>query len=342
MMADTPSVLAPRWGHDRRFRLERVVIDDPEIAGTFHGWILHADDRDARALTVSGVCPACLDDTDQTTPLTVLVADSSLTRVGLAGPSLADYRQAVSVLADDVTPGGARWPSRSASVPPADNRPYPVVVTCKCVRAHEDADAKGNFGCGASWMLRAIPQGATGIRVDVPGPDDLAHWKDLAALAAMNVDAVKTSREAVGKWQTALAAITTLVGVVAAVGGRDALAKIDRTWSVWITVGVFTALALAVLTILVGQIGSTGYLCSSRFRATGHSMSSRRIRSDRRLRRSADCLRSRQLHWRRSSSAPWCYGRSGGHRLEPSLAITSTSPFGRTQRAIQEHLPSCV
>jgi hypothetical protein len=111
-------------------------------------------------------------------------------------------------------------------------------------------------------MLKAITgdaqSDAAGAHFALPATEELRRWKDLAAIAAVNVTAAQNARDAVGKWVAALTGLFALVGVTAAVGGRDALATINHPQAVIITIGVLAVLVLSAAAALWGQLGSTG------------------------------------------------------------------------------------
>jgi hypothetical protein len=131
----------------------------------------------------------------------------------------------------------------------------PIVVSCRCASDH--AGAAGKFGCGRSWMVRVtfFPSDPSGpVVVSRPTPNDLAYWSSIVALNESSGGPIKGVRDAADKWQKALAGILALVGLTAAGGGRDALAKTAPHWPEIISVAVaFVLLGSATALFLAHQ-----------------------------------------------------------------------------------------
>ena len=88
--------------------------------------------------------------------------------------------------------------------------------------------------------------------------DDRRFWSSVLAVQNSGADALTRGRDAASKWQTALTAIITLVGISAFLGGRDALSKMDERWARGLAAGVIVILVFAALATWTAQKAVTG------------------------------------------------------------------------------------
>jgi hypothetical protein len=239
-----------------KFKVERIRARIEDLVGVTCR-PLRTDTKTA-SVRYAGTCPSCKHPTDQVIPLTFLTVEGSWKSIGVGArvrPRPQEEADNVALAPTSDAVGGLTAESR-------ERIGYPVLVTCQCIQSHEAPTIEGSFGCGASWMLKAVTSDgrtvADGPHFALPADDELERWKDLAAIAAVNVEATKHARDAVGTWVTALTGLFALVGVVAAVGGREALMKINHPQAVVITIGVLAVLVISAGTALWGQLGATG------------------------------------------------------------------------------------
>ncbi len=239
------------------FMAERVVAKTADLVGVTCETLRPG--TTTASVRYDGPCPSCKHPTDQVIPLTFLTVDSSWRSIVSRGPQ-ATPRQPVTAVNTALAPASVAEGAPSAEL--KERLGYPVLVTCQCTHSHDAPPSADAFGCGASWMLKAITgdaqSDAAGAHFALPATEELRRWKDLAAIAAVNVKAAQNARDAVGKWVAALPGLFALVGVTAAVGGRDALATINHPQAVIITIGVLVVLVLSAAAALWGQLGSTG------------------------------------------------------------------------------------
>jgi len=235
---------APTENPKTTYKAERVTVTQEE-AQRFSGRVVgHGG---ARSVHVQGPCPSCDHPTLQSVGLSVVGQDSSagaLVRLGQLHVRTLDV--------ETIGPGEAA----SAPGTTAPQNVFPVAMTCRCGRPHAEPGAD-TYGCGSAWML----QGTTGSAnaTFAPAADAfLPRWRDLEAIASLNAEAATKTREAAGKWQSALLGLLTLTGVIAAVGGRDGLAELDKPWAVGIGGGVVVLLLVSAGAALWGQLASTG------------------------------------------------------------------------------------
>ncbi len=251
-----PDTVAP--GNPKpAFAVERVLAKVEDLAGVTCQPLRPG--TATASVRYRGACPSCTHPTEQVIPLTFLTVDSSWKSIAARGPR-ATTRKPVTAENRALAPAGAAEGSPSAEL--RERVGYPVLVTCQCSHSHDAPTTEGAFGCGASWMLKAVtgkdPDDAAGPHFALPTTDELRQWKDLAAMEAANVEAAQNARAAVGSWVTALTGLFALVGVTAAVGGRDALTTINHPQAVVITLGVLAVLVLSAAAALWGQLGATG------------------------------------------------------------------------------------
>ena len=223
----------------------RTALTEAEVAALSAKAL--EDDGEVSSLLVEGRCPTCKHGTRQVVPVAVIAeVDTPLTK------SVSIDKPTVKTLEYNV--------GTKLRVNATGEKIRPIVVSCRCASDHPSAN--GKFGCGRSWMLRITFYPSDPSRAVVlsrPTTEDLAYWSSIVAMDETTANPVKSVRESGDKWQKALAGILALVGLTAAVGGRDALAKMASPWPAIISIAVAAVLLGSAVALFLAHQAAIGF-----------------------------------------------------------------------------------
>jgi hypothetical protein len=195
---------------------------------------LHTQTPPLVGFHVIGKCPRCGDDTHDLFPIEYLAGQDDGAAPGAPAKIISAFSMTRTVRTD--APSDAEPTRRQTDV---------ALQRCRCVANH--AGAKGNYGCGATWLIAASYDPSDRNQpvtfAAVPPGTAAEDWEGAAARAQSAADALTTVQAAAAKWQTALTALLGLVAVLTVIGGRSTLQGLATPYQA--LVGVFAAASIA-------------------------------------------------------------------------------------------------